>query len=200
MSSVEIDWPSALRAPDNTAALVELRRILQNGLRTALAGRTDVCEAHFEDFAQDALMKILSRLADFQGRSKFTTWAHSIAVNVAFTELRRKRYRDVSLDEFMAEQKQLAEAIHETPEVGSEEDREVLVGRLKKCVAEKLSDKQRAIITGALAGQPFDQTVQLLGTNRNAAYKLLHDARRILKSALLAEGISEETIRTTFAA
>jgi RNA polymerase sigma-70 factor (ECF subfamily) len=199
MTSLEFDWPSALRAADNSAAVLELHRILQNGLRIALAGRGDICEAHLEDFAQDALMKVLSRVGDFQGRSKFTTWAHSIAVNVALTELRRKRYRDISLDQFMEDGRHLAEAIADTSIPEKDEARDHLVHTLQRAVAEKLSDKQRAIITAALAGQPFDQTVQFLGTNRNAAYKLLHDARRVLKSALIAEGISEETIRTTFA-
>jgi RNA polymerase sigma-70 factor (ECF subfamily) len=199
MTSLEFDWPSALRAADNSAAVSELHRILQNGLRIALTGRGDICEAHLEDFAQDALMKVFSRLGDFQGRSKFTTWAHSIAVNVAFTELRRKRYRDISLDQFMEDGRHFAEAIADASIPEKDEARDHLVHTLQRAVAEKLSDKQRAIITAALAGQPFDQTVQFLGTNRNAAYKLLHDARRVLKSALIAEGISEETIRTTFA-
>src|SRR5271155_5121073 len=110
MTSLEFDWPSAIRAADNSAAVLELHRILQNGLRIALAGRGDICEAHLEDFAQDAVMKVLSRLGDFQGRSKFTTWAHSIALNVAFTELRSKRYRDISLDQFMEDGRHFAEA------------------------------------------------------------------------------------------
>jgi RNA polymerase sigma-70 factor (ECF subfamily) len=198
--AMETNWPASLRAPDNAAAVTELRVLLLSGLRAALGGRGDVSEAHLEDFAQDALVKILARLDDFQGRSKFTTWAHSIAINVAFAELRRKRWRDVSLDEFMENGKHFAEAVADAPAHGNDEEREHLIRALRRAVAEKLSDKQRAIIAAALAGQPFDQTVELLGTNRNAAYKLLHDARRALKAALLAEGVSEETIRHTFAA
>lgn len=196
--SGEVNWLAALRAADNSAAVTELRAVLLNGLRAALAGREDVGEAHLEDFTQDALVKILARLGDFHGRSKFTTWAHSIAINVAFTELRRKRWRDVSLDQFVEEGKHFAEAVDgfALPEMDGERER--LIRSLKKAMAERLSDKQRAVIAAALAGQPFDQTVALLGTNRNAAYKLLHDARRALKSALVAEGISEETIRGAF--
>ena len=200
MVTGEIDWSAALRATDNAAAVSELRTVVLGGLRAALSGRGDVDEAHLEDFAQDALVKILAKLGEFQGRSKFTTWAHSIAINVAFTELRRKRWRDVSLDQFIEDGKHFAETVDESalPDVDGERDQ--LYGVLRKAIAEKLSDKQRAIIAAALEGQPFDQTVDLLGTNRNAAYKLLHDARHALKTALIAEGISEETIRTTFAA
>lgn len=199
MVASETHWPEALRAADNAAAVTELRAVLVSGLRAALSSRSDVSEAHLEDFAQDALVKILARLDDFQGRSKFTTWAHSIAINVAFTELRRKRWRDVSLDQFIEDGKHFAEAVDESALPDLDGEREQLVSALKKAIAEKLSDKQRAIIAAALEGQPFDQTVALLGTNRNAAHKLAHDARRALKDALVADGISEETIRTAFA-
>jgi RNA polymerase sigma-70 factor, ECF subfamily len=52
-----------------------------------------------EDFAQEALIKIMANLDSFRGESRFTTWAQKIAVRVAFTELRRLRWQDVSLDE-----------------------------------------------------------------------------------------------------
>lgn len=33
-----------------------------------------------EDFAQEALLKILDGLDTFRGGSRFTTWAHAVAV------------------------------------------------------------------------------------------------------------------------
>lgn len=55
-----------------------------------------------EDFAQEAAIRVLSRLDGFRGDSRFTTWAVAVAVRVAFTELRRARWRDVSLDALAA--------------------------------------------------------------------------------------------------
>jgi RNA polymerase sigma-70 factor (ECF subfamily) len=200
MVTSEINWPEALRAADNSGALAELRGILLNGLRVALRDRSDVSEAHLEDFAQEALLRVLDRLDQFAGRSKFTTWAHTIAINTAFTELRRKRWRDVSLDALTADGKQLAEASAMPGNaLGEDEERSRLVEALRRAMAEKLTAKQRAAIAGELQELPFDQIVALLGTNRNAAYKLLHDARRALKAHLAAEGISPEIIRTAFA-
>jgi RNA polymerase sigma-70 factor (ECF subfamily) len=195
----EINWLETLRAADNSAAVAGLRAVLLNGLRVAWRDRNDVSDAHLEDFAQEGLLRVLDRLDQFQGRSKFTTWAHTIALNTAFTELRRKRWRDVSLDEFMEDGKHFAESVTADAVPGADAEREQLVGVLRKTVAEKLSEKQRAAIAASLDGLPFDQVVTLLGTNRNAAYKLVHDARRALKSALAAEGISAETVRTAFA-
>jgi RNA polymerase sigma-70 factor (ECF subfamily) len=197
----EVNWPEALRAADNSAAVASLRGILLKGLRIALRDRKDVSEAQLEDFTQEALLRILDQLDRFAGRSKFTTWAHSVAINTAFTELRRKRWQDVSLDALTEAGWQLAEPMAMPDHaLGDDEERVRLVEALRKSVAEKLSDNQRTAILGVLQGLPMDQLVQLLGTNRNSAYKLLHDARRALKQHLAAEGFSAETIRTAFAA
>ena len=48
--------------------------------------------------AQEGTLKVLGGLATFRGDSRFTTWAITVTVRVAFTELRRARWRDVSLD------------------------------------------------------------------------------------------------------
>jgi RNA polymerase sigma-70 factor (ECF subfamily) len=196
----EINWPEALRAEENSAAVSKLRVVLLNGLRIALRDRLDVNEAQLEDFTQEALLRVLDRLDQFAGRSKFTTWAHTVAINTAFTELRRKRWQDVSLDALTADGRQLNEpATIPDNALGDDEERAHVVAALRKAVGEKLTDKQRAVILGVLQGMPFDQIVQLLGTNRNSCYKLLHDARRALKAHLVAAGISSEVIRTTFA-
>lgn len=200
MVTAETNWPEALRALDNTAAVAELREILLKGLRMALHDRSDVGEAQFQDFVQEAVLRVLERLQQFAGRSKFTTWAHTIAINTALTELRRKRWQDVSLEEMNESGEKMADPVVWSSEAADgDEERKKLVETLRKAVEEKLSARQRMAIVGELQELPFGQIVQLLGTNRNAAYKLLHDARRALKAHLSAEGISPEMIRDAFA-
>ena len=158
-----------------------------------------VSEAHLEDFAQEGLLRVLARLDQFQGRSKFTTWAHAIVLNVAFSELRRKRWQDVSLDALLAEGSHLAEPAMMADDVlGAEEDRQRLVVALRTAIDHTLTPRQRAAIAGDLRGMPFDQITEMLGTNRNAAYKLLHDARRALKQRLLEAGITGADIQNAF--
>ena len=202
MSQNEINWPAALRATDSGeqgAAVRELREQLQNGLRIALIGRSDVSEAHLEDFAQESLVRVLDRLDQFQGRSKFTTWAQAIALNVAFTELRRKRWRDVSLDALMADGERLAGPNMMADDVlGADEERTRLVAALRNAIEKELTPKQRAAILGELRELPFDQIVELLGTSRSAGYKLLHDARRALKQRLHEAGITRADIQNAF--
>jgi len=198
----EINWPAALRATDSgeqAAAVRALREQLQNGLRIALNGRSDVSEAHLEDFAQESLLRVLDRLDQFQGRSKFTTWAQAIALNVAFTELRRKRWQDVSLDALLAGGERLAEPTMIADDaLGADEDRTRLVAALRHAIENDLTPKQRAAILGELREMPFDQIVELLGTSRSAAYKMLHDARRALKQRLHEAGITGADIQNAF--
>jgi RNA polymerase sigma-70 factor (ECF subfamily) len=202
MTSSDIDWTVALRSSDPTeqaSAVQGLRDLLHRGLKVALGGRSDVDDAHIEDFAQEALVRVMRRLDQFQGRSKFTTWAHSIALNTAFTELRRKRWHDVSLDALLADGDRMAEP-EAMPDdsLGAEEERTRVVSALRQAIAEDLTPKQRAAILGELREMPFDQIVELLGTSRNAAYKMLHDARQALKKRLQGSGITATDINNAF--
>ena len=202
MTQSEINWPAALRATDSgeqAAAVRALRDVLHNGLRSALNGRSDVSEAHLEDFAQESLLRVLDRLDQFQGRSKFTTWAQAIALNVEFTELRRKRWQDVSLDALMADGERMTEPAMIADDVlGADEDRKRLVATLRQAIENDLTPKQRAAILGELREMPFDQIVELLGTSRSAGYKMLHDARRALKQRLHEAGVTGADIRNAF--
>src|SRR5215203_1611800 len=95
-------WLMELRGPNPDGALADLYNLLVRGLGAALGGSGGGVEANFGDYAQEALIKITSNLDSFRGESRFTTWAQKIAINVALTELKRKRWHDVSLQELLA--------------------------------------------------------------------------------------------------
>jgi RNA polymerase sigma-70 factor (ECF subfamily) len=202
MTTQEINWVEALRSAnqkEQADAMNLLRGVLLQGLCIALGDRADVSEAHLEDFAQEGLLRILDKLDQFQGRSLFTTWAQSVALNTAFSELRRKRWKDVSLDALMEQGGHLAEpSILPDDALGSHEDQSHLLSVMRKAIAEELTPKQRAAIMAELGGMPFDQVCSLLGTSRNAGYKLLHDARRALKRHLEEAGITGYDIQLAF--
>ena len=64
-----------------------------------MSHRAGVGDGLLEDVVQDALVRILERLPQFEGRSRFLTWAMSVAIRVAMSELRRRKWKDVSLDQ-----------------------------------------------------------------------------------------------------
>ncbi len=194
-------WLDALRSPgaEQERALTDLRAILMRGLRYALRGWRRSSGKDFEnlaeDFCQEALLRILDNLETFAGRSLFTTWAHKIAVRVALTELRRKRWQDVSLDKIVDEgaAASLMAAPLAGPAAGAE--RSDLLSWMRRIMDEELTDKQRtAIAAVAFAEMPLEEVARRLDTNRNALYKLIHDGRLRLKRRLEREGMNPQDI------
>lgn len=189
------DWLTLLTARD-AVAVADLRETLCRGLRRVLAGRGDASLA--EDFAQDAVLRVLDGLGSFRGDSRFLTWALAVATRVAFLELRKARYKDVSLDAITGDGRAAPEPVASPAEAASDEDRESVLVVLRRLIETDLTDRQRVVILGELAGVPQAVLADSLGTNRNALYKLSHDARMNLKRGLVAAGVSAEEVRAAF--
>jgi RNA polymerase sigma-70 factor, ECF subfamily len=193
-------WLTELRGPNPDGALADLYDLLVRGLGAALGGYGRGARADFGDFAQEALIKITANLDSFRGESRFTTWAQKIAVNVALTELKRRRWRDVSLQELFARRGAAdrgPEDTQLTPEQLALQN--TVLEELRRMVAEELSDKQReAVVAVLLEGMPISEVARRMGTNQNALYKLLHDARRKLKRQMEAAGLSAEEVLGVF--
>lgn len=194
------EWVRALAAdgPVGEAAQRDLRLVLVRGLRHILAPRglgEDLCE----DFAQETLLRIRERLAAFRGESRFTTWALSIATRVAFDELRHKRWKDVSFEAATADA-----LVPLTFERGSDAPqekgllRERVLAQLRDVIENKLTDKQRRVLIAELNGMPHAEIAEALGMNRNALYKLSHDARKRVKLHLESAGLSELEVLWVF--
>lgn len=153
------------------------------------------------DFAQESVLIILDKLEQFQGRSKFTTWAAKIAVHQALGELRRARWRDLSLDALTAEGQldpSYLAADSTTPEDTSM--RRAVVDTVMNVMQTELSERQRtALMARLVQGVPIEILAEQMGTNANALYKLIHDARKRLRHRLLERGVSPEEVLATFA-
>lgn len=199
------EWIEALSQPGplRDEALADLRVLLVRGLGYALSQRSNVRDSDLEDFAQNALLKILDGLDTFRGEARFTTWAHKIAVRVAFTELRRRRWRDVSLNEMTESKEDSTEFIPldlADPSIGPEQRamQRAILETLRRLIGEELTDKQRQAMQAMLRGMPLQEVAERMDTNRNALYKLLHDARRRLQQKMLEEGLSAQDVMSAF--
>jgi RNA polymerase sigma-70 factor, ECF subfamily len=185
--------------PDQQAALAELRDALLRGLRRALSHRAHVDDAFLEDVVQDSLVRILERLPQFEGRSRFSTWAMSITIRVAMSELRRRRWKDVSLDKVIAGADPApGQALDDNRGPDARWEREAILGAMHKVIRNGLTEKQRAALLAELRGMPQDEIARHLGSNRNAVYKLTHDARKRLKRGLELAGFGAEDFREAF--
>ena len=159
-----------------------------------------------EDCAQDALIAVLNHLSEFRGDSKFTTWAYKFAINMALIASRRAHWKDVSIDRlFLAEDRAFSTWIIQAESTMTLPDQSALQSEVRHVIQEvfehDLTDKQRRVLILMVFHQvPMDVVVQDLNTNRNAIYKLLHDARRRLKSGLQARGFEVDEMIGLFSA
>ena len=199
------DWISDLGqpGPQREAALDDLWELLVRGLGYALAKYENVSQADIEDFAQDAVLKILDALDSFRGEARFSTWANKIAVHVAFTELRRRRWKDVSLEQ-MIEMPDGGFIPRTWVDPAADTEQQALQRELlelvQQVITEELTERQRqALVAARIHDVPLAELARRMDTNRNALYKLLFDARQRLQRRLLAKGLSTEDILAAFA-
>ena len=151
-------------------------------------------DAFLEDTAQETLLRVLDRLDTFAGRGRFMSWALAIAVRAALTTIRKQRWQGVSLDRFKEQSGGQAMAVVDQslgPERASL--RSELLAAMHRVIHEQLTDKQWLALTAELNGMPQDEIARQLGSNRNAVYKLTHDARRKLRAGLEAAGYGAES-------
>jgi RNA polymerase sigma-70 factor (ECF subfamily) len=190
-------WIEELRPPGprREAALADLRAGLLRGLRRALAGRAGADDAFLEDAAQESLLKVLDRLDTFARRGRFVSWALAISVRVALTMIRKQRWQGVSLDRFKEGSRGPAiDVIDRSPGPERASLRSELLAAMHRVIDEQLTDKQWLALTAELNGMPQDEIARQLGSDRNAVYKLTHDARRKLKAGLESAGFGAESL------
>jgi len=188
------------------SALADLREIVRNGLPYALSRWLRPSDPGFdsliEEATQETLLRVLEKLDTFRGQSKFTTWVYKIAVRIALSDLRRHRWRDVSLDELVEKPESLSitglmSGKEPDPELTAEKSD--LMERILKIIQQELTEKQsQAIIAITMHGIPLDELANKMNMERNALYKLLHDARIRLKNRLAEQGLTPAEILATF--
>lgn len=178
-------WVDALKpgsGPAHAAAVAELRELLRRTLGHAFGGKLG--SSDLDDLAQESLLRIHERLHTLEERSQFTTWAVAIAVNCAYSELRRRRHQLVSLEDAM---QQGATSLVQPAVTHIEPDRET---RLREAIDRALTPRQRDAMLAFLGGLPLAEIARRQSTKQGAIYKLLHDARKRLKHHLQTEEVS----------
>lgn len=197
------EWLSDLRGDNQDQAIGDLTRVLKRGLIYALSSRiqTDL-EAQVDDFVQDAVLRILDKIDTFRGESKFTTWAQKVAVRVAFTEMRRQRWKDISIEDLMPEDSgDFTPLILSDPSPDPEKrtSQTLMLEMVDEMLKTDLTERQRTALMAIMhGGMPLEEVARRMDTNRNALYKLLHDARKQMRSRLVEKGLTPQEVLEVF--
>jgi RNA polymerase sigma-70 factor (ECF subfamily) len=180
--------------PCRDAALEHLHRLLVRVARAEVARRHDRYELtgpELEDVAHqaahDAMMAIIAKLGEFRGESRFTTWAYKFVILEVSNKLGRHFWRRPTSALDATQWDRLPDRLGvalEDHAIGAE-----LVRAVRRAVSDELTDhQQRVFIALVVDGTPLDALASQLGSNRNALYKTMFDARRKLRAALVADG------------
>lgn len=191
------DWVSKLlsvSSAEQEDALARLHGVLLERIGRAFRSNPKVDDSFVEDVVQDGIVSILDCIHDFQGRSQFMTWATTITVRIAISEMRRRRWKDVSLDELLENSSSQLQRSDQGSTVDKNLQQVQLVATMHEVINEQLTEKQRLVLKAELEGMPQEEIGRRIGSNRNAIYKLTHDARKRLKKGMIEAGYSAEDL------
>jgi RNA polymerase sigma-70 factor, ECF subfamily len=195
------EWLRCLRGDGaiKDDAIARLHALLLRAARFEVARRRptlphlrgDELDDIANEAADDALMSVLTRLDDFRGASRFTTWVYKFALLEAAVKLRKRAWqgREVPLE---PESWDLFSSAGLEPE--AEAEQRELLSALQSAIGEVLTPHQRRVLVAlAVNGVPIDVLAERLSTTRGALYKTLHDARRKLRNHLQERGLVLDT-------
>jgi RNA polymerase sigma-70 factor, ECF subfamily len=204
MDAVSRSWVDGLRTlgRQHDLTVARLRALLLRAACREVWRRRatlHVAGAELDDLAHqaadDAVVAILAKLDGFRGDSRFTTWAYKFVMLEVSTKIGRHfaRASPARIDE--VDWEQIPDRLTDLPEQRVE--RRELLATLRRAVDEELSERQRRVFVAvALNEVPMDALAHELGSNRNAIYKTLFDARLKLKASLAAAGHALEGSRS----
>ena len=135
--------------------------------------------------ADDALMSILQRLDNFQGLSRFTTWAYKFALLEAAVKLRKRAWQGREIP--LADDEWSGFSTGGIGPAGAAEQSELLAA-VQAGIAALTPHQRRVLVALAVNGVAIDVLAERLGTTRGALYKTLHDGRRNLRAYLGERG------------
>jgi RNA polymerase sigma-70 factor (ECF subfamily) len=192
-------WLTQLRAerPVRDAAIRRLHGLLLKEARYEIRRRAAAL-AHpsgrdLEDLAMqaadDALLAILSKLDDFRGDARFTTWARRFAAIEVPGKIRRRlgRTRESPTD---GDPSLADRAAHDDPQQLAElRELARTVGRL---IADELTAHQREVLLAmAIDEVPANRLAVRLHSTPGALYKTLYDARAKLRAELVDHDVGD---------
>jgi RNA polymerase sigma-70 factor, ECF subfamily len=201
LDDASAEWLSALSGTGaaREAGLARLHgllvRVAVRELRRREAGAW-VSGRELDDLAHqaagDAMLAILGKLGSFRGESRFTTWAYRFVILEVSSKLGRHYWRQHPAEHLEAEDwDRLPDRLGADP--GEDSGHAELVKAVRQAVEETLTDHQRRLFVAVVLNEvPLDALVAQLGTNRNAIYKAVFDARRKIRAFLVANGYLED--------
>ncbi len=144
----------------------------------------DIADA--EDLTQDAFIQVFRKLATFRGDSAFSTWLYRVAVNTVLMSLRKRKPKQVSLDEPVCINDSFVprDFGKDDPELSSTVDRLALIRAIKE-----LPEGYRKIfLLHEVEGYQHHEIASMLGCSVGNSKSQLHKAKLRIRELLMIDG------------
>jgi RNA polymerase sigma-70 factor (ECF subfamily) len=168
---------------------IALAEVSRRSASTPVTGPELTDVAH--QAAGDAMLAILAKLADFRGESRFITWAYRFVILEVSSKLGRHYWRNPPVTLDAAQWERLPDRLGIDPEEHAAAAG--ILAEVRRVVEDELTAHQRRIFVAVVVdGIPLDAVAARLSLQRNAIYKVVFDARRKIRRALVANGYLED--------
>jgi len=121
------------------------------------------------DAAQETAVRVLGRMATFDGRSRFSTWSIGITLNVC-REMRRKR---TGL--------RLSSAPEPAAEMADDVERQESIERLRVAMAGLTERQREAVVLRFLENRSVEETAELMECAPGTVKATVHQAMAAMK-------------------
>lgn len=196
MDPDSLEWVTALQTSGaaRETAVTRLHALLLRVARSEIrrrGGQLRLSGPEADDVAHqaadDAVVAVLAKVSQFRGESRFTTWAYSFVMFEVSGKVGRHMWQHPTVAMTTEDWERLPDRFGFDPAERSQwRD---LVDALTRAVTEVLTGHQRRVFVAViLEGVPLDALAAELGSTRNALYKTMSDARRKLRTSLIATG------------
>jgi RNA polymerase sigma-70 factor (ECF subfamily) len=189
-------WVEQLRAghPRRDQAVAKLHEMLLRVAFHELSRRrqqlSSITGPEFDDLAHqaanDAVINVLRRLDDFRGLSRFTTWAYKFVMFEVSAKVARHTWHRYPPSHGGLVFEEMPDS--RAPQPGDRLEQQEQFEALSVAISQLTERQRKVFVAIALNEVPIDVLAVQLGTNRNAVYKNLFDARRKLRASMAAAG------------
>jgi RNA polymerase sigma-70 factor (ECF subfamily) len=174
---------AAVRAGDQAALDAWIRREHPAAYRVCFGILLDAAEA--EDAAQDAMLRLLDRLGQWDARRPFATWRNAIVTNLC-----RDRLRSAAARRRVEQRSAPAEAAGALPDPADAASAREVRHALVACLGHLTPREREVFVLKDLEDQETAEVAEALGLTQSTVRSLLTLARRRLRG-LLARRLPE---------
>jgi len=135
--------------------------------------------ADAQDAAQDAFLNIYRKLKDFRRDSSFSTWLYRIVVNSSYDLMRKRKVKNVPLDDVLLE---LIPAAEDKSDYLKKETVQAALSGLP-------FEYRSAIILREMEGLSYEEIAKVLNINIGTVESRIFRARQMLKAVFLKKGV-----------